>query len=136
MNAYSIIIPYPSYPSKHPYIRFYHSISPSLFYKKRRHFWKNNRASREQRGLGKSNKASYHFLFSRYNRLVIFKFITKSITKEQICITKILKAKHDKKRVDSALKWLYRGYVLKTGSYLILEKTFITAYPLKFHIVS
>gem|GEM_PF-3406032 len=40
------------------------------------------------------------FLFPRYNRPVIFK----SITKEQICITKILKAKHDEKRVDNALK--------------------------------
>ena len=49
---------------------------------------------------------------------------------------KILKAKRDKKRVDSALKWLYRGSVLKVGSSLTLEKTFITAYPLKFNIVS
>lgn len=45
----------------------------------------------------KAMKLPTIFLFPRYNRSVIFKFTTKSIIKEQICITKILKAKHDKK---------------------------------------
>ena len=69
--------PYLSYPSKHPHIRFYHSISPSLFIRNDGISEKIIEPRENNETSNKAMKLPTIFLFPRYNRSVIFKFTTK-----------------------------------------------------------
>ena len=101
MNAYPLIIPCPSYPSKHPHIRF-----TILYYQA--FSIRNNGISekiiepRENNEFSeKATKLPTIFYSPVIIGAVIFKFTTKSITKERMCIMKILKAKRNKKRANN-----------------------------------